>query len=376
MELHESLLTFTDGCNCFSVSIVMLSVSLLIMKSHIAYIGSTSPGSTSLHRADAFRRIGCNVTLLDPQRWIGSLRSLENFLHYRTGYRFLQRRLLREFNASMSGLENPPDLILVNGGEMLGPCILKWLRLSFDCKIILYQNDDPTGCRDGNRFLSLRAALPFYDLCLFVRPESALEALALGAQHVLRIFTSYDELLHIPCHYKADHAPEPLQLVVSFIGTLIPGEARDIFLAALIQAGLPLRLFGNQWQRSSLWPVLKASYHGPGLKGVAYSEALGNAAVSLGFLSHQNRDLLTRRSFETPACAGLLCAERTSEHQLFYEDCQEAVFWDSLEECILQCSRLLRDAELRQTICNNGVQHVQEIGVGNEDICRQILSSI
>jgi hypothetical protein len=101
-----------------------------------------------------------------------------------------------------------------------------------------------------------------------------------------------------------------------------------------------------------------------------------NPAVTLGFLSHQNRDLVTTRSFETPACGGLFCAERTSEHQLLYEDGWEAVFWDSTEECILQCNKLLGDPELRQKICTTGAQHVREIGVGNEDICRQILASI
>lgn len=341
----------------------------------ILYLGSNSPASTSRHRADALRRLGCEVTVVDPEELVGLRRRWQSFIDYRTGYRFLQRRLLRDLKAKICSLNNSPDLIWVNGGELLGPGIAKWLRLSFHCKIILYQNDDPTGFRDGNRFLSLRTVLPFYDLCFFVRTETALEALAMGARRVLRVLMSYDEVLHVSRQLTSE-PNDQLQPVVSFIGTLIPGEPRDRFLDALIHAGVPVRLIGNQWQRSSLWPVLQTIYQGPGRTGMAYSEALGNAAVSLGFLSHQNRDLVTRRSFETTACGGLLCAERTSEHQLLYEDGWEAVFWDSVEECIFQCQNLLGDLKFRHKTCINAAQHVRQIGVGNQDVCRQILASL
>jgi hypothetical protein len=341
----------------------------------ILYLGSNSPASTSRHRADALRRLGCEVIVVDPEGLIAPRCRWQSFIDYRTGYQFAQRRLLSELKVMICAFKNSPNLIWINGGELLGPSIAKWLRLSFQCKIILYQNDDPTGFRDGNRFLTLKSALPYYDLCFFVRAETALEAMALGARRVLRVLMSHDEALHTARHLTFE-PNEKLQSLVSFIGTLIPGEPRDRFLAALMHAGLPMRLIGNRWQRSSLWPVLQTIYQGPGRTGAAYSEALGDAAVTLGFLSHQNRDLVTQRSFETPACGGLFCAERTSEHQLLYEDGWEAVFWDSVEECILQCNKLLGDPELRQKICTTGAQHVREIGVGNEDICRQILASI
>jgi spore maturation protein CgeB len=341
----------------------------------ILYFGSHSTASTSRHRADALRRLGCQVLVVDPQSLIGKRNRWQAFLDYRTGYRYLQRRLLRQLKSRFSGLTPSPDLVWVNGGELLGPNVLRWLRVRLQCKIILYQNDDPTGFRDGNRFFSLRAALVFYDLCALVRPESAIEALAMGAPSALRVYMSYDEDLHSPPQLNSGYVKQP-QPVVSFIGTLIAGEHRDRFLVNLVQAGLPLRLIGNRWQRSLLWSDLRSIYQGPGRSGKAYSQALGDAAVSLGFLSHQNRDLVTRRSFETPACGGLLCADRTSEHQLLYEDGLEAVFWDSEEECILQCNRLLDNPDLRHRICMNGVEHVRKFGVGNEDICRQILGAL
>lgn len=339
----------------------------------ILYLGSNSPASTSRHRADALRRLGCEVTVVDPEALLGKRSRLQVFVDYRTGYRFLQRRLLQELKKQLYLLALSPCLIWVDSGERLGSCLLHWLSSHFGCPIILYNVDDPLGSRDASRFDILRCALSHYDLCVFVRQETALDALVLGSRRVLVVHRSYDEALHAPQPQEDWQAPKPQ---VSFIGTLIKGEQRDQFLAYLMEAGLPLRLNGNRWQRSSLWPLLQTIYQGPALSGTAYARALGDAAVTLGFLSHQNRDLVTQRTFETAACGGLLCAERTSEHQLLYEEGYEAVFWQSFEECVVQCQRMLADTELRKAICMTGTRRVHEMGVGNEDICRHILAVI
>lgn len=337
----------------------------------ILYLGSDSPGSTSRHRADALRRLGLRVVVVDPALLLGSRRRWQVFLDFHTGYRWLQRRLLNHFTHLIGGLAEKPDLIWVNGGELLGPDVLALMRNSFTCPILLYQNDDPTGSRDGHRFQQLLASLSLYDLCVLVRPETELEALARGASRVFRVLMSYDEVEH---DLSPSMLNQDVQPIVSFAGTFIKGEKRDSFLKELHEAGLPLRLIGNRWQRSRHWRSLRSIYHGPSRCGPDYAQALGSVAVSLGLLSHHNRDLITTRSFEIPACGGLLCAERTSEHQLLYEQDREAVFWSSLSECVQQCIRLLAEPRRRAAIQSAGVHHVRRIGVGNEDICRQILA--
>lgn len=343
------------------------------MSRFILYLGSAFEGSTSRHRADALIRLGHKVTVVDPELLVEPRSKWQAAIDYRTGYRFLQKHLLRSIRRSLLSMGNSFDLIWVNGGELLGPEVLKWLRRSFSCPMLLYQNDDPTGRRDGNRFLSLLASLPIYDFIVLVRPETELEALAMGAKRVLRVFMSYDEIQHSASQQTTAPAPKP---VVSFIGTLIPGEPRDAFLLSLHQAGLPISLIGNRWQRSRNWALLQGCYLGPGRYGAAYAQALASASVTIGFLSHQNRDLITQRSMETPACGGLFCAERTSEHQLLYEDGQEAVFWSSTGECIQQCRNLLADSSRNHRIRAAGNKQVHCLGVGNEDICRQILASL
>jgi len=386
-----------------------------IIARSILYFGCDSLTSTSRHRADALRRLGCQVAVVDPQDLIGARRKWQTFFDYITGYRLLQRRLLMGLMGSsvLEGLS--PDLVWVNGGELIGPLALAWIRKVFQCPIVLYNNDDPTGFRDRCCFSSLNASMRFFDLCVLCRPETALEALAMGAGRVLRVLMSYDEIIHRPAYVAtttpatapatagavngigagtgmgdgdgADTGtgiatgagidigagPEP---VVSFIGTLIAGERRDDFLVELLQAGLPLRLIGNSWQRSRHWPLLRQIHQGPGISGTAYAQALGSAAVTIGLLSHGNRDLITTRSLEAPACGALFCAERTSEHQLLYEQGQEALFWSSTAECIELCQQLLDRPQCGSAIRQAGLQQVRRLGVGNEDICRQILAAI
>lgn len=339
----------------------------------ILYIGDDHPSSTSQHRADALRRLGCDLYVVNPQKLIGARNQLQAWLDYRTGFHFLQHKLLRSFAATLHESSFSSDLIWINGGELIGPRVLRWLQQKFECPTFLYNNDDPTGWRDGRRFSSLRAAISFYHLCASCRLETALEMTALGARRSLRVWMSFDELRHV---VKPSALDLSLQPTVSFVGTCIPGEHRDQFLLTMAKAGLPLSFTGDRWHKSRLIKQLRPWYGGPAISGDGYVQAIYTPAISLGFLSHGNRDLVTRRSFETPACSGLLCAERTSEHQLLFEEGEEAVFWGSADECIDVCKSLLEDMPRNLAIRSAGLKYILEAGFGNEDICQQVLNSI
>tara|TARA_R110000751_G_scaffold1474_8_gene5579 strand:- start:5722 stop:6783 length:1062 start_codon:yes stop_codon:yes gene_type:complete len=340
---------------------------------NILYIGDLSTKSNSMYRLKALERLGYEVKGVERKTLLNQEpHSLLNKLHYRTGYVFLQKQLAKNIKMLLQR-EVGYDLIWINAGEYHGPQVLKLLKETGK-PIVLYNNDDPTGGRDGQRFRSLLKAIPFYDVCAVMRDINVPEYKKRGAQRVLKVLMSYDELQHQPFK-KLTNIPNHLRSEVAFIGTYIPGEKRDAFFVKLLQAGIPLSLWGNSWEKSKLWSQLKPAYRGAALSGRDYVGAIQGAKICLGMLSKGNRDLYTRRSVEIPFAGGLLCAERTTAHENMYQEGQQAVFWEDAAECILKCKRLLQDETLRETIRSNGMQRVRQMPAGNEQVCSQIINA-
>jgi len=339
----------------------------------ILYIGDNHPGSTATHRAHALSRIGHKVSIQDPgepcqaalqSRW-------SRILHFRTGFRFLQKAMISWVMQLYKTTERP-DLIWIDSGELLGYKCIKALKL-WNCPIVLYNVDDPTGKRDGSRFDSLLKALPLYDLVVVVRKESESECITLGAKKVMRVFRSYDEVAHQP-YANTQEIPQKFKSDVVFIGTWMRGEKRDQFLLDLINKGVPLSIWGNSWERSRFFPKLKENYKGKSLQGKDYIAAIQGAKLCLGLLSKGNRDLHTTRSLEIPYAGGLFCAQRTSEHEALYKEGIEAAFWSDATECAEVCHSLLKNED-RENLRLKGMARVRSLQLGNEDICRAIIDA-
>lgn len=331
----------------------------------IWYFGDRNHDSNSYRRYLALCRLGYSVSIFDPYEqllpWM--IRT-----SWKTSYKLVQKHIRKWLLIHLSDLQKP-SVIWINSGEVFGRECLEFLR-SFGAPIVLYNNDDPTGVRDGLRFSTLLKNLSLYDLCIVMRQVNELEYRFYGARRVIRVWMSFDELVHSPSVDGRSSLSN-----ISFIGTYRSVENRDQFLCNLLRSGLNIEVWGNGWGKSSKYEKLQYHYHGPAV-GNIYTKVLQESAISLGFLSSTNRDIHTRRSLEIPASGGLLCAERTSEHQLLFEEGKEAVYWSSSSECIEVCKYLIQNPNRRESIRDAGMRKVRKLGVGNEDVCRQILSLV
>lgn len=340
---------------------------------NILYFGDGHPSSTSGHRAHALQRLGHQVTVYDTDqraRELPYFKYLHPF-HYRTGFRFLQSQMLRWLEEKLMESDQP-DLIWVNGGEYFGIECLQLLKKK-GCPVVLYNNDDPTGGRDGRRFDSLLKAAPEYDLVVVMRDMNVPEFRSVGAGQVKRVFMSYDDFAHQPYSSKAE-VPGEFLSEVAFIGSWMKKEGRDKFLLTLIEAGIPVSIWGGRWNKSPLWPRLKSAFKGSAISGRKYVAAIQGSKICLGLLSKGNRDLHTQRSLEVPYAGGLLCAERTSEHLQMYEEGKEAFFWSNAAECAAICHRLLNDERLREEVRMAGMNRVRANNAGNEYMCQTVLN--
>lgn len=339
---------------------------------NITYIGNSHPSQTSYHRYTSLQRLGHKVTICDPYKMLE--KNLNNPIiarfHYYSGYKFLQKKIINWITNNYVSFQS--DVIWIDNGELFGLDAVTYLK-EIGNKVVLYNTDDPTGTRDHGRFKSFLEALPKYDLIVTVREPTFSDLIKLNAKKALKVYRSYDEIAHkepvneIPDYFKSD---------VAFIGTWIRHEKRDSFILALINQGINVSIWGDGWKKAPQWKKLKKHYKGSSLSGLDYVNAIAGAKINLGLLSKGNRDLHTTRSMEIPYAGGLFCAERTTEHQDLYEEGKEAVFWSTTEECIEICKRLLQDSEAREKIRKAGQNKVIQLKLGNEEICKKVLSTI
>ena len=99
------------------------------MQIEILFIGSNSAESTSRYRANALRRLGCIVEIIDLQKIFANSSLLLSKIHYLTGYKFLQGRLLQYLQRAVTCLSlKSPDCVWIDAGVLIGPALIKFLK--------------------------------------------------------------------------------------------------------------------------------------------------------------------------------------------------------------------------------------------------------
>jgi spore maturation protein CgeB len=334
---------------------------------NILYLGQDN--GTSKQRANALVRLGHNVKIIDPDSFIPKTRWLYKW-RWETGGLFLENYVRRQVLSSLG--EEKFDITLVNGGSLVGSALVKDLK-KYSSSVINYNIDDPFSNRDRNLWRLYLKAVPYYDLLVVVREPNVSEAYSLGAKKVLYVFRSADEIVHRPRTLTHEDYTRWASDVL-FVGTWMP--ERGPFMAELIEAGLPLTIYGDRWQKAKEWSVIQKVWKGKYLYGDDYAKAIQTAKISIGLLSKGNRDLHTTRSIEIPFLGGLLCAERTCQHLYFYKEGEEAVFWSTPKECISICKILLDDEEKRKKIAAQGRVRAVKNKYLNEAVMSSIISEI
>jgi len=336
---------------------------------NILYIGPEGSHTTSRHRANALRRLGHEVEIVDPGAVLPANRILRQ-VNVRSGYRLFTRAILRLIQERVR--DRRFDLAWINGGYAISAECVRWIKTRAGVTVS-YCNDDPAGPRDPSKWSTFRRAIPDYDLCVVVREFNRKEFFDLGAKNVLRVRMSYDEVAHSPPPFSAEDEAKWSSEVV-FAGTWMP--ERGPFMEELIRRGVPLAIYGPRWEKAREWQAIKPHWRGAFASGPDYIKAIQYSKVALGLLSKGNRDTHTQRTGEIPFIGTPLCAERTAEHLEMFAEGSEALFWETPEECAKHCSLLLGDESFRQGLARAGKERILSSRLGNEDICSAVISRL
>ncbi|HEX3406963.1 MAG TPA: glycosyltransferase, partial [Caulobacteraceae bacterium] len=121
---------------------------------------------------------------------------------------------------------------------------------------------------------------------------------------------------------------------------------------------------------------LAAAWQGGEVYGDDYARALTGARIGLGFLRKVCPDQHTTRTFEIPACGGMLLADRTDEHRAFFEEGREAEFFGSAAELVDKARFYAANEAARAKIAAAGRARCKSGGYAYIERLRPVIAAI
>lgn len=314
----------------------------------LLYVGDLTPGTTSAQRQRALEEIGCEVSKIDiaprdprPQRaLLGRIRR-----------RLLGPRDVRGANRQMLELvrRTPYDAVWLDKALIIDATTFHAVRESNPGAVIIGYSPDDMFARH-NQSPQFRAHIACYDVFFTTKSYGVRELQAMGCPRAVFVNNAFDPHTHRPLHITfGDRFRYGGR--VGFVGSF--ERARGESMYHLASAGIPVRVWGNGWERWRVsHPNLRIEERA--LYGDEYALALNAFDINLCFLRKKNRDLQTTRTVEIPACGAFMLAERTDEQRALFAEDVEAAFFESDTELLDKTRYYLARLQDRERIAAAG----------------------
>jgi spore maturation protein CgeB len=333
----------------------------------ILYLGQIGSGQTALMRMRALERLGHSVRGVhtsEPWKrasWI--MRQVQRRTH--------RGSIVEEINSTIlsAARQFKPSLVWADKQEFLGVETIEELR-KLGAKSVHF-TPDPYFSLDWKRTPLMDRAMGEFDALVYCKSYEREQYEALGKP-----------LVYMPLGY-CDETHRPLladdtrwRCDVGFLGGWEP--RRERLLHAIATAGVDLKIWGAYWDflHEGKWTLrqhiilqqlaggdgfrfhsdqlLARAHQGGEVYADDYARALTGCRIGLGFVRKVCPDQHTTRTFEIPACGSLLLADRTEEHQEFFEEGKEAEFFASMDELLEKVRFYCGNASAREQVAEAG----------------------
>lgn len=340
----------------------------------ILFIGELHPHSRTFQRRRVFEEIGCKVTaystLMQHASMNGTASMLDRIL-WKAGCPFdwasVNKAILDEVSRSR------PDVLWIEKGNTIYPGTLKTVsKLAPSMKLVSFAEDDMFALHNRSWFYTF--GLKYYSVVFTTKSYNSHvnELPRLGAKKVVFIDNTYDIHEHKPVSVTADDKVS-LGADVGFIGTYEAQRAESLLYLA--KNGVPVRVWGNNWNRmSGKHPNMIIEKRA--IYGESYIKSICATRINLCFLRKANRDQQTCRSLEIPACGAFMLAERTQEHRRLFEEGVEAVYFDNNDELLRKVQYYLAHEPERKAIAAAGRKRCETSKYSGHDRMRDVLRLI
>ena len=263
------------------------------------------------------------------------------------------------------------DVIWIEKGNMIYPTTLRFAERYYpEIKLVSCSEDDMFA-RHGHS-LFYRLGLKYYDVVFTTKKYNLDELKLLGARCTRLFLDSFDEQVHQPMTLTSS-AIKKFECDVSAIGAYEKKRAESLLFLAV--NGVRVIVWGGgweKWHKSHPNMIIKNEF----LFGDDYSKAICATKVNLNFLRKSNRDEVTSRSIEIPACGGFMLTERTERHKHFFEEGKEAEFFASDEEMLTKVRYYLEFNAERRQIALAGRERCLSSGYSTREQLIQMLDAL
>lgn len=268
-------------------------------------------------------------------------------------------------------LDKKIDIIWIEKGNMIWPSTLRYVKERFpETKLISISEDDMYANHGHSIFY--RLGIKYYDVVFTTKAYNLSELKYFGAVKTCLFLDSYDELVHKPMELTREEK-DKFSCDVSAIGAY--EKERAALLLYLANKGVKVVIWGGGWERlreSHPNLIVKHEF----LFGDDYPKAICASKINLNFLRKINRDEITSRSMEIPACGGFMLAERTKRHLETFEEGKEVDYFESNEDLFRKVDFYLKNPNEREAIAIAGRQRCLASGYSTRSQIIQILTAV
>jgi spore maturation protein CgeB len=260
------------------------------------------------------------------------------------------------------------DFIWIDGATNIYPWVLSKLkRINSMTTLIFFSEDDIMARHNSSHWFKL--GLHNYDFVFTTKKFNINELKSIGASQVELISDSYCEEIHHPITLTSKE--KKIYLAdVSAIGAYEQDRYESLLYIA--KKGIKVKVWGGGWEGcANKHPNLNV--RNEFLYNEDYSKAIRGSKINLNFLRKMNRDTITSRSVEIPACRGFMLAERTdSQKELFIEGV-EADYFSSDEELLEKIKFYIANDAKRIKVAENGFNKCIDSKVSMKDVIYEVI---
>jgi len=336
----------------------------------ILYVGSLQTKSNSFSRFQTLKDMGHSVEGIDIEPLLFNGHPVwsrtHHFLNIGPGISLTGKKVFDSF------LDFQPDIIWMDNKPFIPAKTIRIMRGINPFKLIAVVTDDAFGTYSLG-WQILKKTMPLYDCHFVQRTVNVKEYLSLGAKQVFECDRSFDPSSHFPVELTREDQ-EKWGSETGFIGTY--AKYRAGVISRLIQKGILVSVWGNDWEGKPEWPVIRPHYKGKAEYGENYRKILSGMKIALHFLRKENRDDQDSRTFEIPACGAFMLAERTPKHLRYFMEGQEADFFGDETELEEKIRFYLNHPDLAKQISRNGRERCLSSGYDHKSRLQFVLNSV